>query len=119
MSLYDPRNRKEVFYRGILDGDPDSLPDPQTREELFLKAIAEASPVVITDPEVVQGLGDSTVNVMSQAAVTDLLGSVSSPTALTITNESTGGKNTEGSIYPNRRYRFINQTTGSCNLYWI
>ena len=41
MSLYDPRNRKEVFYRGILDQTPQSLPDPQTREEIYLKAIAE------------------------------------------------------------------------------
>lgn len=41
MSLYDPRNRKELYYRGILDQDPGSLPDPQTREEIYLKAIAE------------------------------------------------------------------------------
>ena len=41
MSLYDPRNRKEVFYRGILDQTPQTLPDPQTREEIYLKAIAE------------------------------------------------------------------------------
>lgn len=41
MSLYDPRNRKELYYKGILDQDPGSLPDPQTREEIYLKAIAE------------------------------------------------------------------------------
>jgi len=41
MSLYDPRNRKELFLRGVLDGDGDSLPNPQNREEIFLKAIAQ------------------------------------------------------------------------------
>ena len=37
--VYDPRDRMEVFLRGLLDGDGD-LPDPETREELFLSAIA-------------------------------------------------------------------------------
>lgn len=69
MSLYDPRNRKEIYYRGILDGD-NSLPDPQTREELFLKAIAEAMPI-ITEATVVQTTGTSATTVMSQKAVTD------------------------------------------------
>ena len=41
MSLYDPRNRKELYYRCILDQAPGSLPEPQTREEIYLKAIAE------------------------------------------------------------------------------
>lgn len=70
MSLYDPRNRKEIYYRGILDGD-NSLPDPQTREEIFLKAIAEAMPI-ITDATVKQTTGTSATDVMSQKAVTDL-----------------------------------------------
>lgn len=37
--IYDPRDRRELFLRGLLDGDGD-LPDPETREELFLAAIA-------------------------------------------------------------------------------
>ena len=71
MSLYDPRNRKEIYYRGILDGD-NSLPDPQTREEIFLKAIAEAMPI-ITEATVVQEKGTSATDVMSQKAVTDAI----------------------------------------------
>ena len=71
MSLYDPRNRKEIFYRGILDGD-NSLPDPQTREEIFLKAIAEAMPI-INESTVKQTTGSSATDVMSQKAVTDAL----------------------------------------------
>ena len=43
MSLYDPRNRKELFLKGVLDGNGDSLPDPRNREEIYLKAIAEHS----------------------------------------------------------------------------
>lgn len=72
MSLYDPRNRKEIFYRGILDGD-NSLPDPQTREEIFLKAIAEAMPI-ITEAEVQQGPGSSATDTISQKGITDLIG---------------------------------------------
>lgn len=71
MSLYDPRNRKEIYYRGILDGD-NSLPDPQTREEIFLKAIAEAMPI-ITEATVKQTTGSSATDVMSQDAVTKRL----------------------------------------------
>lgn len=75
MSIYDPRNRKEIFYRGILDGDH-SLPGPQTREELYLKAIADAMPIVVTDTQVVQGRGSSTDDVMSQKATTDAIDAV-------------------------------------------
>lgn len=69
MSLYDPRNRKEIYYKGILDGD-NSLPDPQTREELYLKAIAEAMPI-ITEATVQQSVGSSPTDVMSQKASRD------------------------------------------------
>ena len=70
MSLYDPRNRKEIFYKGILDADQ-SLPDPQTREEIYLKAIAEAMPIIVSDTQVVQSTGSSAYDVMSQKAATD------------------------------------------------
>lgn len=69
MSLYDPRNRKELYYKGILDGDHD-LPSPQTREEIYLKAIAEKDPIAV-EAEVVQERGYSSENVMSQKAVTE------------------------------------------------
>lgn len=36
----DPRSRKEVFLKGVLDGDPPDL-DPNDRIELYLKQIAE------------------------------------------------------------------------------
>ena len=80
MSLYDPRNRKEIYYRGILDGD-NSLPEPQTREEIFLKAIAEAMPI-ITEATVEQTTGSSDVNVMSQKATTEALETVASTSSI-------------------------------------
>ena len=36
-----PYNRQEIFLKGILDDDPESLPIPETREEIYLKSIAE------------------------------------------------------------------------------
>lgn len=75
MSLYDPRNRKELFLKGVLDGDQ-NLPDPITREEIYLKAIADASPIVITGVTVVQGSGTSSTDVMSQEAVNKTVSSV-------------------------------------------
>lgn len=94
MSLYDPRNRKEIYYRGILDGD-NSLPDPQTREEIFLKAIAEAMPI-ITEATVKQSTGTSATDVMSQKAVTDELTSLSENTVKsvkTMVGDIVGGSN--------------------------
>lgn len=38
----DPRSRKEVFLKGVLDGDPPDL-DANDRIELYLKQIAENS----------------------------------------------------------------------------
>lgn len=71
-NLDTPYSRREIFYKGILDQDPDSLPDPETREERYLKAIAEAYPTPV-EATVVQVEGSSTTSVMSQKAVSDAL----------------------------------------------
>lgn len=71
-NLDTPYSRREIFYKGILDQDPDSLPDPETREERYLKAIAEAYPTPV-EATVTQDEGSSTTSVMSQKAVTDAL----------------------------------------------
>ena len=74
-NLDTPYSRREIFYKGILDQDPDSLPDPETREERYLKAIAEAYPTPV-EATVVQTEGSSLTSVMSQKAVTDSLDSL-------------------------------------------
>ena len=60
MSLYDPRNRKELYYRGILDQAPGSLPEPQTREEIYLKAIAEHTSEYYGSPLTASTVADMT-----------------------------------------------------------
>lgn len=40
MAVTDPRDRLELFLKGIIDADFSNLPDPITRDEIFLAAIA-------------------------------------------------------------------------------
>ena len=76
--LPEPASRKEQFLATIAGATGIDLPEPASREEQFLEAIAENGGGGGGGVTVVQELGQSTTAVMSQKAVTDVVGDVES-----------------------------------------
>lgn len=81
--LPEPASRKEEYLAKAAGMDISELPEPASREEEYLKAIANNGGGG-SGPTVVQTTGQSTTDVMSQKAVTDIVGNVES--ALNIVN---------------------------------
>lgn len=113
-NLDTPYSRREIFYKGILDADPDSLPEPQTREERYLKAIAERDPAPVPEAEVVQTEGVSIVDVMSQKAVTDALSEIRDELAEKVDADGTvaNAEQIISSVGINDKVPYIYRTTG-------
>ena len=86
-TLPNPESRKEAYLAKAAGVEVSELPTPASREEQYLNAIAEGGGGGggIT---VVQTTGQSTTDVMSQKAVTDIIGDIES--ALNVINNGTG-----------------------------
>lgn len=70
-TLPTPESRRELFFAKAA-GESVTVPTPESREELYLNAIASGGGG--GGPTVVQTTGSSTTDVMSQKAVTDIIG---------------------------------------------
>ena len=86
-TLPEPESRKESYLAKAAGMTVEELPTPASREELYLNAIAQGGGGG-SDITVVQTTGQSTTDVMSQKAVTDIIGDVE--TALHIINNGSG-----------------------------
>lgn len=85
-NLPQPESREETYLAKAAGMEVGTLPTPESRKELYLNAIAEGGGG--SSINVVQTTGQSTTDVMSQKAVTDIVGNVE--TALHAINNGTG-----------------------------
>lgn len=84
-----PKSRKEEYLATAAGMTGIELPEPASREEIYLDKIAQGGGGGGgSDITVVQTTGQSTTDVMSQKAVTDIIGDVES--ALNTINNGTG-----------------------------
>ena len=87
----EPKSRKEQYLADIAGQDVALPAEPKSREEQYLAYIAEngsGGGGGGTSITVVQTTGSSTTDVMSQKAVTDIIGNIE--TALNAINNGTG-----------------------------
>lgn len=87
-NLPEPKSRKESYLAKAAGMDVTIPEQPESREEQYLNAIAEGGGGGGGSINVVQTTGQSTTDVMSQKAVTDIVGNVE--TALNTINNGTG-----------------------------
>lgn len=85
-NLPEPKSREEAYLAKAAGMTVSELPTPESRKELYLNAIAQGGGGGSIN--VVQTTGQSTTDVMSQKAVTDIVGDVES--ALHTINNGTG-----------------------------